>query len=202
TVLRNFLEKNPKISFDINAIVNYTENWEVNDLNQLIKIGIFKHALNADLNNVSNEITDILISLIESGEYIPSKTVLTTLKNLNEQEQEGSTKGIQNKRKERSEIKEIRGEIIKYRENLVNQIRTERVSEFLLNQLYENAASKNYNELILIIDKLNKKELIEENDRKILAKYPFILNDSPQMAQINLEKAKKRIDLMKQAFGK
>ena len=76
------------------------------------------------------------------------------------------------------------------------------VSEFMLNQLYENAASKNYNELLIIIDKLNKKEIIEDNERKLLAKYPFILNDSPNMAQINLEKAKKRIDLIKRGFGK
>ena len=72
----------------------------------------------------------------------------------------------------------------------------------MLNQLYENAASMNYNELLLIIDKLNKKEALEENDRKILANHPFVLNDTPIRAQINLEKAKKRVDLIKQAFGK
>ena len=72
----------------------------------------------------------------------------------------------------------------------------------MLNQLYENAASKNYTELVLIIDKLAKKEPLEENEMKMIAKYPFILNDSPNRAQINLEKAKKRVDLIKQAFGK
>ena len=72
----------------------------------------------------------------------------------------------------------------------------------MLNQLYENAAYKNYNELILIIDKIQKKEPLEENDRRLLANYPFILNDPPNKAQIHLEKAKKRVDSIKQAFGK
>jgi len=72
----------------------------------------------------------------------------------------------------------------------------------MLNQLYENAASERYTELLIILDKLNKKEILEENDLKILAMYPFILNDNPQKAQINLEKAKKKIEQIKQAFGK
>ena len=72
----------------------------------------------------------------------------------------------------------------------------------MLEQLYENAVSKNYNELLLIVDKLNKREMLEENDRRLLAQYAFILNDSPKMAQIHLEKAKKRIDNLKRAFGK
>ena len=72
----------------------------------------------------------------------------------------------------------------------------------MLNQLYEDAASKNYTELTIIIDKLKKKEPLEDNDMKLLAKYSFVLNDTPNRAQINLEKAKKRVDLIKQAFGK
>ena len=50
TILRDFLEKNSKIVFDVDALVNYTDNWEVNDIKQLVKVGIFKHFLNE--NNV------------------------------------------------------------------------------------------------------------------------------------------------------
>ena len=102
-----------------------------------------------------------------------------------------------------SEFKiEIKENDIINKNNIINDIKSQNVSQFMLEQLYENAASKNYTELILIIDKLNKKEVLEENDRKIIAKYPFILNDNANRAQINLEKAKKRIDLLSQAFGK
>ena len=198
TILRNFSEKNPKIVFDIKTLVEFTSNWEVKDLNRLLRVGIFKHFLNSELNESSNEITDILISLIESGEFLPSH-----LETITEREVlYGGTNDKQNlinkiSTKERDEI--INTNDIK---NFITQIKEERISDFILSQLYESAASKNYSEVLLIIDKLNKQEPLEDNDRKILAKYSFVLNDSPNMAQINLEKAKKRIDNLKRAFGK
>ncbi len=198
TVLRNFSEKNQKIAFDINAIVNYTEDWEVQDLNQLLKIGIFKHYLKFEFNDVSNEITDILINLIETGEYISSKTLIES-KN---QQIDNNKQDIQSNLSKKPESSTSQGEFIKDQDTIIDEIKKQNVSEFMLNQLYENAASKNYNELLLIIDKLNNKELIEDNDRKLIAKYPFILNDTPNRAHINLEKAKKRVDLLRQAFGK
>ena len=198
TVLKDFLEKNTKIVFDINDIVNYTENWEVKDILQLLKVGIFKHFLNSELNDTSNEITDVLIDLIVSGEFIPN---IVTPNSNNKSKVELKEEYNQNKQVfspqepiDNYNFKDVSG--------IIQGIRESRISDFMLNQLYENAASKNYTELVLIIDKLAKKEPLEENEMKLIAKYPFILNDSPNMAQINLEKAKKRVDLIKQAFGK
>jgi len=198
TILRAFSEKNPKIVFDIKTLVDYTATWEIKDLIRLLRIGIFKHFLNSELNESSNEITDGLINLIESGEYIP--TTPETKRNLenldldfNKSDEFYNNKPINGKNIDRRNI---------YTQNLRSEIKEERFTDFMLNQLYENAASKNYSELVLIIDRLNKNdEHLEEIERKILAKYAFILNDSPKMAQINLEKAKKRIDNLKRAFG-
>ncbi|MFX1313121.1 MAG: hypothetical protein ACFFHD_10995, partial [Promethearchaeota archaeon] len=198
TVLRDFLENNQKIVFDIGAIVNNTENWEVKDIKQLLKIGIFRHFLNYELNNKSNEITDSLINLIKSGEYLPSISANSLQIADNEdirKESVGSENG--DRKNENEDLNQIRNI-----DNFVKEIKETRISEFMLNQLYENAASKNYNELIIIIDKLNKNDPLEENDRKLLAKYPFVLNDTPNRAQINLERAKKRVDRIKQVFGK
>lgn len=198
TFLKDFAEKNSKIVFDINALVNYTEYWEVNDIKQLLKMGIFKHFLNADLNDISNEITDTLINIIQSGEY-----VLSTTFNVPEVNNSlGMKQDIQVNKKRDVEVLENQNDLIEKKDEYINQIRDESISEFMINQLYENAASKNYSELLIIIDKLNKKEVLEDNERRLLAKYPFILNDSPNMALINLEKAKKRVDLIKRAFGK
>jgi len=195
TIFRDFLEKNTKIVFDINALVNYTDSWEVNDIKQLLKVGIFKHFLNSELNERSNEITHILLNLIETGEFLPS--TITKISN--------DTQSPEENDKNEQEIITI--EEKNFRESnkiddYINSIRDSRPSEFMLNQLYENAAFSNYNELLIIIDKIDKKEPLEENDRKILADYPFILNEPPKRAQINLEKAKKRVDRIKQAFGK
>ncbi len=198
TIFRNFSEKNPKIVFDIKTLVDYTVNWEVKDINHLLKVGIFKHFLKSELNESSNEITDVLINLIESGEYIPSLSQERVKKEfLNDNVHENQE--YQNMKFKKEGIAVVEG---RNSTELLNQIKDERFSDFMLNQLYENAVSKNYSELLLIIDKMSKQETLEENDRKLLANYAFILNDSPKMAQINLEKAKKRIDNLKRAFGK
>lgn len=187
TILRNFSEKNPKIVFNIDKIVEVTNNWEIKDITQLLKVAIFKHFLNADLNDKSNEITDILIDLIESDEFIPSILNKENKKEINSSE----------RNKDRDVSRSFNSV-----EKVVNEIQTESISEFMLNQLYENAVSNNYTELLIIIDKLDKNIFLEEIDKKIIAKYPFILNDSPNKARINLEKAKKRIDNIMRAFEK
>jgi len=198
TVLKDFLEANSKIVFDINDILNYTENWEVRDIKQLLKVGIFKHFLNSELNETSNEITDVLVELINSGEYIPNVHTAVLRRNSKAELSEELTQDQEivyyKKNKNLDKVNHISG--------VINGIRELRTSDFMLNQLYEDAASKNYTELTIIIDKLDKKEPLEDNDMKLLALHPFILNDTPNKAQINLEKAKKRIDLIKQAFGK
>jgi hypothetical protein len=198
TIFRNFSEKNPKIVFDINTLVDYTVNWEVKDITQLLKVGIFKHYLNSELNDSSNEITNVLINQIESGEFIPSISYEQEPMNFLYNDVH-EAQNIQNKQI----IKAGRiGADVNNSAELLNQIKDERFSEFMLEQLYENAVTKNYSEILLIIDKLNKREILEENDRKLLAQYAFILNESPKMAEIHLEKAKKRIDNLKRAFGK
>ncbi len=197
-VLKNFSEKNQKIVFDINQIVKYTQNWEIQEIKHLLKTAVFKHFLNSELNETSNEITAVIINLIESGEYIPSISAKTKeLQDIYNENYKFASKIGQIQKPQ--DYKKINfNELQSIQEHIQNQS----ISEFMLNQLYENAASKNYTELVIIVDKLNKKEILEENERKLLAKYPFILNDTPSRAQINLEKAKKRMDHIKRAFGK
>ncbi|MHA2282837.1 MAG: hypothetical protein ACXAC5_18505 [Promethearchaeota archaeon] len=198
TVFRDFLEKTPKIVFDINELVDFTDKWEVKDIKKLLEVGIMKQFLNSELNETSNEITQILLDLIESGEFLPT----ITHNNLKVQPilQENETK-LENLNKISKRELGNDTELIEI-DNHLDNIRNSRISDFMLNQLYEDAAFKNYSELVIIIDKLDKKEPLEENDRKMIANYPFVLNDPPNIAQINLEKAKKRVDRIKQAFGK
>jgi len=206
-ILSDFMEKNPEISFNSEAIVEHTENWEVSEIRQILKIAILKHYLKSELNTKSNEITDIILQLIDSGEFIPfskkeklinkekSQEHMETMKEGGPNQKPASTSSeteISSEGDSKSNLKEI-----------IKDIRDKNYSEFMLNQLYENAASEHYNELVIIIDKLEKNEPLEPNDRKILSKYPFILNESnPSRAQIYLENAKKRIDLIKKSFGK
>jgi hypothetical protein len=161
-------------------------------------VAILKHYLNAELNDASNEITDVIVELIESGEFIPSAATIYS-----DKENHGNSIQII---KDKTVSNLLKGEIeqdeVTDFKSIISDIREQSYSEFMLSQLYENAASKNYSELLLVIDKLSKNEPLEDNDKKLLANYPFILNDAPNRAQINMEKAKKRIDLVKHAFGK
>jgi hypothetical protein len=198
-ILRDFVEKHTQIAFDIKSILEHTKNWEIKDIKQLLKFAVLKQFLNADLNITSNEITDVLLETIDNEDYIPSNQFTTSFS----QEDSNGEKIEGRVTHKRQDIEE--GQQIKKREaveNIVSEIKEEKYSDFMKEQLYENAASKNYNELVLIIDKLEKNESLEENDRKILSNYPFILHESPEKAKINLEKAKKKVDMIKQAFGK
>lgn len=196
-VFREFMENNPKISFDINKLVELTENWEVNEINHLLRAGILKHYINANLNTTSNEITDMIIQLVESGEFISNVKKDKKRRDINGE----LTQEIQSREIPKGEDVIMR-KSNNSRDQIFTEIKSKNYSEFMLNQLYENAASENYNELVLIIDKLDKEEPLEENDRKLLSKYPFILNSAPSKAQLLLEKAKKRIDMITKSFGK
>ena len=192
SVLRHFSELYPKIVYDVESIANYTKLWEVKDFKHLLKLGILKHFLKSELNQKSNEITDILIELIEAREFIPSIESET-------QNSQGSI--FENRAVTNSDGVEKMH--IKAYENTMaykKEIQEESISEFMLNQLYEHAASKHYKELQIIIEKLSKHESLEDNDRIVLAKYPFVLNENPNKALIALEKAKKKVNRIKQIY--
>lgn len=187
-VLKHFSELFPKIVFDIETIANYTKLWEVNDFKHLLKFGIFNHYLKSELNQKSNEITDVLIELIETREFIPS---------INSEIQDDQEVISENN------ITQIKGVDLRAYENLKayrKEIQEENISDFMRNQLYEHAASKHYKELQIIIEKIIKHEALEVNDREILANYPFILSENPQKALIALEKAKKNINRINQMY--
>jgi len=194
--LSNFMEKNPQISFDLDLIVNHTKNWEIKELRQLIKVAIFKHYVNSELNSKTNEITETMLHLIESGEFIPfSIKTIQARENQKSKTIHGNPEmGFNQEKIQRIKNSEL------LMSDVLREIHSYNPSEFILSQFYEKAASEHYNELILIIDKLKKNEQLEKNDLKLLANYPFIMLDSPSVAQVNLEKAKKRIDQILKMF--
>jgi hypothetical protein len=194
SVLKHFSELFPRIVFDVETIANYTKLWEVNDFKQLLKLGIFNHFLKSELNQKSNEITDILIELIETREFIPS---------VNSVMQNNQESMVENHILQSNNNYNFKAIDFREYENVKayqKEIQEENISHFMRNQLYEHAASKHYKELQMIIEKISKHEALEENERSILAKYPFILNENPHKALITLEKAKKKINRISQIF--
>ncbi len=208
-----FLEKlQEKITenwnMDVNRIASLTEGWEVEDLRNLINIAIIRNA--SKLENSSENLTELIENIIENGEFLPANLITSTLvrraSNLNNiskipvQFQNQDQQIVQRVSTREITDKVAQSEGILQKE--IEKIKSQRISDFMVKQLYEEAASEKYTELIILLDKIKKEEPLEDYDKKLLAEYSFILNDPPNIALISLEKAKKRIDNIKKAFGK
>ena len=196
-------------TFNVGRIASLTEGWEVSDIRELIKIAYLRNV--AKLDDSVSDITELTEKIIDRGEFIPSYLIsLNFIQNKLGTFQTSINSSIhqsinQNIKFNREVSKEEHIKIPELESQLrteIEKIRSQRISNFMVQQLYEDAASENYTELLVILDKMKKKEPLEEYDRKLLAEYSFILNDPPNIALILLEKAKKRIDNIKKAFGK
>jgi len=196
-------------TFNVGRIASLTEGWEVSDIRELIKIAYLRNV--AKLDDSVNDITELTEKIIDRGEFIPSYLIsLNFIQNklgtfqtsrnssIHQSINQNRKFNIEFSKEEHSKIPELESQL----RTEIEKIRSQRISNFMVQQLYEDAASENYTELLVILDKMKKKEPLEDYDRKLLAEYSFILNDPPNIALILLEKAKKRIDNIKKAFGK
>ncbi|MHA1674112.1 MAG: hypothetical protein ACTSYI_10850 [Promethearchaeota archaeon] len=64
-------------------------------------------------------------------------------------------------------------------------------------QLYQEAATHHYNELTLILDKLQKGILLQKEELSLLGDYPFLLKDPPETALHKLQNAQIRVNQLK-----
>ena len=62
-----------------------------------------------------------------------------------------------------------------------------------VNQLFQEIASFNYNEITLILDKLQRGIKLHKDELSILGNYPFLLKFQPKDALNRLQKAKQRL---------
>ncbi|MFO8019967.1 MAG: hypothetical protein R6U96_15185 [Promethearchaeia archaeon] len=191
-ILNTYIDQNEMMKINIEQVLPYMHGWEVKDINNILKVAKLKYQINSDLTDETGDITSIIIDLIKSGEFFPiSMSTESKVRYTEKKEGNHSNQAISDNRGKKSHKKEGKEERIK---TYISSMKEQKHSEFMLNQLYEDAASKNYDELLLIIEKMKDNEPLGENSRKILGKFPFILNDPPKQALVTLEKAKKRID--------
>jgi len=195
-------------TFNVDKIATLTDGWEVNDIRELINVAYLRNA--SKMDDSTNDLTSLIEKIIDKGECIPSYLVSLNFyqnkfRNFQSYPNSSAPHMInQNKRFNKELSKDDIGKAHQVERELktqIEKIKSQRMSDFMIQQLYEEAASENYTELLVIIDKMKKKEPLEDFDMKLLAEYSFILNDPPNIALILLEKAKKRIDNIKKAFG-
>ncbi len=202
SIIRNFKETIENIDFNDEFVLRITEGWEVKDIKDFLKLGLLKLIIKNE-NEDSIDLTNILQKLLENQEFIPTIPVLKKrYDGINKNEKESMDSELKRESfPENSKQKAKDAKKINIEKEIIGSIQEMKPTEFMVNQLYEEAASKHYNELLIVIDKLRQEGNLSKNERSLLAKYPFILNDEPNIAKINLEKAKKRIDIIKQAFS-
>ncbi len=68
-------------------------------------------------------------------------------------------------------------------------------------QLYQEAASKNYEDICIILDKIQKGIVLLPFERNLLADNSFILKDDPNVALKKLNKAKITVDKFKKIIS-
>ncbi|MHA1728880.1 MAG: hypothetical protein ACTSWY_09130 [Promethearchaeota archaeon] len=78
--------------------------------------------------------------------------------------------------------------------SILRGINITELNSFTSGQLYQFAATNKFDELILILEKLDRGQKLDEVDRKILVDFPFVLNDEPKKAIMKLTNSKNRID--------
>jgi hypothetical protein len=71
------------------------------------------------------------------------------------------------------------------------------LNSFTSNQLYQFAAATNFEQLILVLEKLSQGKKLDEIDRMILSDFPFVLKDDPQKSIVKLTNARNRINRIK-----
>ncbi|MHA1339657.1 MAG: hypothetical protein ACTSRZ_05905 [Promethearchaeota archaeon] len=74
------------------------------------------------------------------------------------------------------------------------------ITSFTTSQLYQFAAANDYEDLLLVLEKLDSGKMLNESDRKQLAKYPFVLLDKPQTAMSRLINANVKVTKIKKLF--
>ncbi|QEE14683.1 hypothetical protein DSAG12_00496 [Promethearchaeum syntrophicum] len=76
-----------------------------------------------------------------------------------------------------------------------------KLNQNLENQLYQESASKNYEDLCIILDKIQKGIVLLPFERQTLADNSFILKEDPQKALQKLNKAKSTVDKFKKIIS-
>ncbi|MHA1476268.1 MAG: hypothetical protein ACTSQ5_13915, partial [Promethearchaeota archaeon] len=76
-----------------------------------------------------------------------------------------------------------------------------KLNENFENQLYQEAASKNYEDISIILDKIQKGIVLLPFERLKLADNSFILKDDPKKALQKLNKAKIIVDKFKKIIS-
>ena len=169
TLLEKFTPKALDIDFDHLAL--QMEGWNFMDLRRFVKNAtlLFLSERHVHLKPKILE-TSYLTKLLEKGIIKKSKPISSNSQN---QVSSNSISAQPN---------------IRHENNILSYDRK------FSQQLYQDAASHEYEKLVIILDKLHKGIILQKFERELLGDYAFLLKTDPQQALHKLNKAKIRIE--------
>ncbi|MHA1777226.1 MAG: hypothetical protein DRO88_02070 [Promethearchaeia archaeon] len=168
----------PKNSLDMEHIAHQMDNWNFDHIVNFYKSCQQYFVMeNWDKKWKKKEITtEYILNVLESGIFQPdikqksniSESLLTSSSSLSSQLNESDFYFLQRER-------------------------TGYYNPDFVNQLFQEIASFNYNEITLILDKLQRGIKLHKDELSILGNYPFLLKFQPKDALNRLQKAKQRL---------
>lgn len=171
-IFLNFSEKLESIDYE--TIANHLEGWSLGAIIEFIKyfINISRIEEQNPKTFFDNLTTADILNILNSN--------LIFINNYTQEEQRTDSKN-QDSNKSGND----------YRRIVEN---TSSFNQYFEEQLYQEAASKNYQDISIILDKLSHGIILEDFERKILANNSFILQKTPQKALEMLNSAREVLD--------
>jgi hypothetical protein len=196
--LRRLVPSTGEQFFDYDHLARQTEGWNLGDLQDFKQYLAWSYQLEQFTNSpvildskfIIHALEDFIKSKDQLIDYLESGHNFELLHNLgigNTQLVNNFTARSSNPRINKNQSPRIGG----LSENIDPMAK---YNEDFESQLYQDAASNHYEDLSIILDKLDKGIILDDRERKILGNYAFVIKDPPQQAMQKLHKAKGRID--------
>ncbi len=182
-IFEAFKESNLKCTYEARILASATHNWTLWDIKKLILNAI--HRFKIGLCKYDSINSDFLLSLINTEKVLPKKSS----KHL----------GIKG-----SETNAESNASVCYQQASTTDLSDPQLSmiDSLNEQLYQDAAFKDFDNVVRIIQDMISNKPINPDDMKIISKYSFILSDEPKKALSKMNQAKTRVDRIRKIKDK
>jgi hypothetical protein len=170
------------IPFTLDIFEEIIKKKQISPLREFPSLNMISN-INDSTGNIANNTFGTLKSMYKAGNYV--NQIENTPKSLNLNKENANNINLNGNELNPNDMTLIRGSNI-----------TE-INSFTTNQLYQFAASNDFEVLIQVLEKLDQGRLLDDIDRKLLSDYSFILKDKPKTALSKLTNAKNRVDKMR-----
>ena len=178
-----FKDSNLKYAYEATILASATHLWSLWDIKKLVTNAIHRFSLGLCRYDTIN--SDYMLSIINNEKILPKKSIKLRGLKIGEGTMESKETNVYSS-SDATTYSEIKSSI----------------SDSLADQLYQEAAYKEFDNLSKIIQDMIATKPLNQEDYKIISNYAFILNDDPKKALSKLNQAKTRVDRIRKLKDK